>query len=60
LWALAVSGISPPDEWLESFLLAFETALPNQVREPRHIATVIWGLARLGVAPDETWLVRLF
>ncbi|KAF5830609.1 hypothetical protein DUNSADRAFT_14256 [Dunaliella salina] len=59
LWAVAVSGVSPSDDWLESFLLAFETALPNQVREPRHIATVMWGLARLGVAPDATWLATL-
>jgi len=57
LWAVAVGGLSPDDDWLEGWLLAFETALPQAA--PQHLATCMWSLAQLGVAPDHEWVGAL-
>lgn len=55
IWAVASAGLSPDDEWLEAFLLAFESAAPANA-QPQHLANTVWALARLGVAPDAEWL----
>jgi hypothetical protein len=65
VWAVASAydgseARTPSNSWLDAFLLAFESATGRGEARARHLSTTLWGLARLGVAPDEEWQQLVF
>jgi hypothetical protein len=72
LWALARLGVAVPPGWSDDALAALTTAAssspaaassssppaaaPLAIMRPRERATVLWALARMGVAPPPRWV----